>query len=67
MNIGDVDMNYGRAGNYVSQIGGFKAFVPKPLPPYPPIQLDDEMLQLLSQADKALGRLNDASELLPKC
>jgi len=46
--------NYGRAGSYVSQIGGYKAFVPKPLPPDPPIQLDNEMILLLSQADMAL-------------
>src|SRR5437660_10268821 len=59
------DLNYGRAGNYVSQIGGYKAFVPKPLPPDPPIQLDNEMIQLLSRADRALGRLDGASEILP--
>jgi Fic family protein len=57
--------DYGRAGNYVSQIGGHKAFVPKPLPPDPPIHLDNEMIQLLSQADRALGRLDGASEILP--
>src|SRR6266536_2328092 len=54
-----------RAGSYVSQIGGYKAFIPKPLPPDPPIQLDDEMLHLLSQADRELGRLDGASEILP--
>jgi Fic family protein len=59
------DMYYHRAGNYISQIGGYKAFVPKPLPPDPPIHLDNEMIQLLSQADRALGRLDDASEILP--
>ncbi|HEX6555846.1 MAG TPA: Fic family protein [Ktedonobacteraceae bacterium] len=57
--------DYGRAGKYISQIGGYKAFVPKPLPPDPPIHLDDEMIQLLSQADRALGRLDGASEILP--
>ncbi len=55
----------GRAGDYLTQIGGYKAFVPKPLPPNPPIQLDNEMLQLLSQADRELGRLDGASEILP--
>jgi len=59
------EMNFGRAGSYVSQIGGYKAFVPKPLPPDPPIQLDNEMIQLLSRADRALGRLDGASEILP--
>src|SRR5260370_4671898 len=57
--------NYGRAGSYVSQIGGYKAFVPKPLPPDPPIQLDNEMILLLSQADMALGRLDGMSTTLP--
>jgi len=59
------DINQGRAGEYVSQIGGYKAFVPKPLPPEPPIQLDREMLLLLSQADMALGRLDGMSAILP--
>lgn len=59
------DSNRGRAGEYVNQVGGYKAFVPKPLPPEPPIQLDNEMLQLLSQADRELGRLDGASEILP--
>ena len=57
--------NYQRAGDYVSQIGGYKAFVPKPLPPNPPIQLDNEMILLLSQADMALGRLDGMSTTLP--
>ena len=58
-------MSQSRAGDYVSQIGGYKAFVPKPLPPEPPIQLDSEMLQFLSQADMALGRLDGMSAILP--
>lgn len=58
-------LNQNRSGRYITQIAGYKAFIPKPLPPDPPIQLDDEMLQLLSQADIALGRLDGASEILP--
>lgn len=54
-----------RAGSYVSQIGGYKAFVPKPLPPDPSIQLDGEMILLLSQAAMALGRLDGMSTTLP--
>ena len=57
--------NYGRAGSYISQIGGYKAFVPKSLPPDPLIQLDNEMILLLSQADMALGRLDGMSTTLP--
>src|SRR6266568_9580869 len=56
---------YDRAGSYVSQIGGYKAFVPKPLPPDPPIHLDSEMIVLLSQAAMSLGRLDGMSTTLP--
>lgn len=42
------------------------AFIPKLLPPDPPVQLDDiELLELLSRADRALGRLDGATEVLP--
>ena len=58
-------IQHDRAGSYVSQIGGYKAFVPKPLPPDPSIQLDGEMILLLSQADMALGRLDGMSTTLP--
>lgn len=61
----DSVIGQGRAGDYLTQIRGYRAFVPKPLPPDPPIQLDNEMLQLLSQADRELGRLDGASEILP--
>lgn len=61
----DRDISYSRAGNYVSQIGGYKTFVPNPLPPHPPIKLDIEMVQLLSQADRSLGRLDGTSDTLP--
>jgi Fic family protein len=54
-----------RAGRYVLQPAGYRAFIPATLPPDPPIAVDDEMLALLSDADRALGRLDGASELLP--
>lgn len=54
-----------RTGQYVLQPGGYRAFVPKGLPPSPPIQFDPEMMALLSKADRALGRLDGATELLP--
>jgi Fic family protein len=57
--------NINRAGYYTKQIGGYKAFVPKPLPPDPAIQLDDEMVRLLSLAERSLGRLEGASGILP--
>ena len=55
----------GRAGHYVKQPEGFKAFVPALLPPDPPIQLDPETMNLLSEADRAIGRLDGIATLLP--
>lgn len=54
-----------RAGQYIQQPGEYKAFIPKNLPPEPPIRMDQEMWTLLSQADRALGRLDGSSEMLP--
>ena len=55
----------GRSGTYVLQPKGYHAFVPGPLSPDPPIEIDDEMFDLLSRADRALGRLDGATETLP--
>ena len=54
-----------RAGRYVAQPQGYRAFVPAPLPPRPPVQLDGELQALLSQADQALGRLDGSIQTLP--
>lgn len=54
-----------RAGQYIEQIEGYKAFIPNPLPPSPEIIMDQEMWNLLSQADRALGRLDEATDALP--
>ncbi len=55
-----------RAGLYVEQPQGYRAFIPVPLPPdQPPIEIDAEMWQLLSQADRALGRLDGSTDALP--
>lgn len=56
-----------RAGEYVWQIGrgGYDAFIPKPLPPDPPLIWDDELARFLSLADQALGRLDGESDILP--
>lgn len=56
---------YGRAGRYIKQISGYSAFIPAPLPPDPPIRIDNQLLELLSDADRALGRLDGATEILP--
>lgn len=56
----------GRAGHYVRQPTGFSAFVPKSLPPVDPaILIDSEMQVLLSDADRALGRLDGSIQTLP--
>ncbi len=55
----------GRSGRYITQLGGYRAFVPTPLPPSPPIRIEDDLLVLLSRADQALGRLDASADLLP--
>lgn len=54
-----------RAGRYVTQANGYRAFIPAPLPPNPPVRLTDELRVLLSQADRALGRLDGSIQTLP--
>lgn len=54
-----------RAGRFVNQPAGYRAFIPAPLPPEPPIGLDSGMVALLSQADQALGRLDGVAQTLP--
>ncbi len=54
-----------RSGRYIRQLEGYSAFIPKPLPPDPPMHYDDEMMALLSAADRALGRLDGSTDALP--
>jgi Fic family protein len=54
-----------RAGKYIKQAGGFKAFIPTPLPPKPPVSIDAELRRLLSEADRSLGRLDGIGSVLP--
>jgi Fic family protein len=56
--------NY-RAGRYIAQPAGYRAFMPAKLPPDPPVRMDDELWALLSTADRSLGRLDGATEALP--
>ncbi|MDQ3701968.1 MAG: Fic family protein [Chloroflexota bacterium] len=55
----------GRAGRYVAQPNGYRAFVPADLPPDPLVVMDQEMWTLLSDADRALGWLDGSVEALP--
>lgn len=54
-----------RAGQYRSQPSGYRAFIPAALPPLPPLRLEGELQRLLSQADRALGRLDGSVQTLP--
>jgi len=54
-----------RAGRYVQQPAGYRAFIPAPLPPKPPVDLGGPLRALLSEADYALGRLDGAVLTLP--
>jgi len=54
-----------RSGRFVGQPEGYRAFIPAPLPPDPPVRVDDEMTRLLSDADRCLGRLDGVASVLP--
>lgn len=54
-----------RAGRFVQQATNYRAFIPAALPPDPPLHVDARMLQLLSRADQALGRLDGVAQTLP--
>jgi Fic family protein len=54
-----------RAGRYVGQPAGYRAFVPAPLPPDPPVAFNQTLTGLLSAADRALGRLDGSVLTLP--
>jgi Fic family protein len=57
-----------RAGKWINQQAGpetFACFYPASLPPDPPIQYDVELHKLQDQANRALGRLEGVSLLLP--
>ena len=54
-----------RAGRYIQQATGYKAFIPEPLPPRPDVEFDGELRTLLSQADRDIARLDAIAALLP--
>jgi Fic family protein len=57
-----------RAGRFVKQQSGpseYLAFIPSPLPPEPPIRMDDPLQEALERASVALGRLDGITLLLP--
>ena len=63
-----VDSAHPRSGDLVVQEGGpagFSAFVPRPLPPQPPLRLTAELQGAVDRANQALGRLDGITLLLP--
>jgi Fic family protein len=54
-----------RSGTYVMQPTGYRAFIPKPLPPHPRLKIEGDLQNLLSRADMALARLDGMAEILP--
>lgn len=61
-------MKRGLQGRWVTQSTSgepFRAFVPRRLPPDPPLDLDLPLLDLLGKADRALGQLSAVSTLVP--
>lgn len=62
-------MQRGLTGHYVPvpSAGGEKcrAFMPKPLPPDPPLVIDPEMQELIEKATLSLGRLDGLTTVLP--
>ena len=47
------------------QPSGYRSFRPKRLPPESGIKFDSEMIRLLSEADRNLGRLDGITQILP--
>jgi Fic family protein len=54
-----------RAGRYLMQPGGYRAFMPAPLPPEPSVVIAGDLQRALSEADRALGRLDGSVQTLP--
>jgi cell filamentation protein, protein adenylyltransferase len=61
-------INSVRAGRWIKQQQGpepFASFIPAPLPPEPPLRYDEELQNLEERANRALGRLDGVSMILP--
>jgi len=52
-------------GRFVKQEGGYRAFIPESLPPTLPIEYSKQIQSILSEADRALGRLDGIITVLP--
>lgn len=54
-----------RAGSWTPLPSGARAFIPADLPPSPPINIDINLLQILSEADQGIARLDGIGLTLP--
>lgn len=57
-----------RSGGYITALGGvaqYKAYKPNSLPPFPALEIDSEILNLLAKAHYFLGKLDATAELIP--
>ncbi len=57
-----------RAGMYKTNLSGeaaYKSFAPSPLPPKPPIELDEAMVEVLVNANKQLTLLDGIASRIP--
>lgn len=54
-----------RSGRFIRHPTGYRAFHPAPLPPDPPLRIEGELQRFLSDADRALGRLDGITTILP--
>jgi Fic family protein len=57
-----------RIGHYVTTVAfdeTVNAYVPPPLPPVPALEMSQLLLQKLSEADRAIGRLDGITMMLP--
>jgi Fic family protein len=54
-----------RAGRTIRQPEGYRAYIPAPLPPDPPLKFDTQLATVLAGAGTALGRLDGVAATLP--
>ena len=57
-----------RSGKYIENLTGealYKSFKPSPLPPLPPLEIDENLIKLLVEANRQLAQLDTALQLIP--
>ena len=57
-----------RSGGYVRNMTGeaeYRSFRPSPLPPEPALEMDEQLLRLLVDANRRLAQLDTAAQLIP--